>query len=44
MTGCYSCHTQLDGVESDLPATYDEIFEAALERTHNYWRFKKIWK
>ena len=31
--GCYSCHTKLDGAESDLPESYDVIFERALKLT-----------
>lgn len=35
---CYSCHCALDGPESDLPDTYDNIFNRALSRTHARWR------
>jgi len=38
---CFSCHSLLDGPESDLPEPYDVVFDRAKERTHNYWRYKK---
>lgn len=39
--GCHSCHGRLDGIESDLPDTYDNIFEEALKRTHRFWDYHK---
>ena len=36
--GCYNCHVALDGPESDLPDTYDNVFNKALDRTQAHWR------
>ena len=35
---CYNCHLRLDGAESLLPETYDQIFEPAKARTLAYWK------
>ena len=46
VTACYSCHTLLDGAESDLllltGESYEQIFERAKAKTHRYWRSKRL--
>ena len=36
--GCHACHAYLDG--HAFGDHYEKIFENALGRTHNYWRYK----
>ncbi len=38
--GCHNCHSRLDGLASDLPASYEAIFERAKRLTHKYWKRK----